>query len=263
MRISIFSIVASATFLLLSSVVSGQQAGSTLFTPGQSVPNVSGEVFGWSAGQANSTSAFWESFDGFPGGTSPGFLPAGISPGANVSFEGSATALTFESSQSLPSSGNAYGGLFGPGDSSSFVTDAFATVNSGTSGGVFTRIVAQFKTLGSELNYDSILLSSDVSTEGSIAPDLSIETDRLSLGGQFGGELVSTLFIWDLSTSQDSFRFDFGADVNNVSIDEFRIDSFTQSTAFITPVAVPEPGAISLLAMATSGLLCMRRRRNA
>ncbi|QDV82073.1 DUF1559 domain-containing protein [Planctomycetes bacterium TBK1r] len=238
-------------------------ASAAIFTPGDSVPDVNGEVFTWSQSAADSTFAFWDRFDDFPGGSTPGFLPAGTSPAANESFGdgGPASSLTFESNQSLASSGNAYGGLFGPGDSSSFLTQAYATVRSGTSGGGFTRIVAQFETLGSELDYSSILLSASAATAGTIAPSFMIETARTSLGGTFGGEGVSYLALWDLDSSQPEYRFDFNAQSTSMSLDQFRVDTFTQNTPFITPSAVPEPGSVALLGIVAGGLVLRRRRR--
>ncbi|MCO8124158.1 hypothetical protein NHH03_20610 [Stieleria sp. TO1_6] len=186
---------------LLFAVVIGLAVGvchdlsAAIVVPGDSVPGVAGEIFTWNESQTHSTYASWQRFDDFPGGTSPGFLPAGTSPASQSSFNAGPTnhSLTFESDQSLASSGNAYGGLFGPGDSSSFLTDAYTTVRSGTSGGNFTRIVVQFDTLGSELDYSSILLSPSAATTGTVAPTFAVETERTSLGGTFGGDAVSYL----------------------------------------------------------------------
>ncbi|QEF99139.1 hypothetical protein Mal15_31990 [Stieleria maiorica] len=247
----------------IASIATASVARAAIFTPGDAVPDVNGEVFTWSESQANSSFVFWDTFDGFAGSTLPGFLPAGTSPTANDSFGdgGPISSLTFESNQSLASSGNAYGGLFGPGDSSSFLTDAFATVRSGTSGGGFTRIVAQFETLGSELDYSSVLLSASAATAGTIAPSFVIETARVSLGGTFGGEGVSFLALWDLNSSQPEYRFDFNAQSTSMSLDRFRVDTFTQSTPFVTPSAVPEPGSLAVLGMVAGGLVLRRRRR--
>ncbi|TWU47773.1 DUF1559 domain-containing protein [Rubripirellula reticaptiva] len=237
-------------------------ANAAIYVPGESVPDITGEVFGWSPSSTDSSFAFWDRFDGFAGGSAPGFLPAGTSPSADSNFAGAGlpSLLTFDSNQSLASSGNAYGGLFGPGDDSTFVTDAFATVRSGTTGGGFTRIVAQFETLGSELDYSSILLSSSALTEGTIAPSFAIETERVSLGGTFGGEGVSYLALWDLDSSQAEYRFDFAAQSSSMSLDQFRIDTFTQNTSFITPSAVPEPSSLAVLGLIAGGF-AMRRKR--
>ncbi|TWT98393.1 hypothetical protein Pla52n_49060 [Stieleria varia] len=256
-RFLMVSLISSGLWLCQAKLVRAE-----IYVPDQSVPGVSGDVFGWDQGDVNSSFAFWDSFDDFLGGSAPGFLPAGSSPAANSVFDngGLPSLLTFESNQSIASSGNAYGGLFGPGDDSTFLTDAFATVRSGTSGGSFTRIVAQFETLGSELDYSSLLLSL-TDAPGTIAPSFAIETNRVSLGGTFGGEGVSYLALWDLDSSQAEYRFDFMAQSNNMSLDKVRIDSFTRNTPFITPSAVPEPSSFAMLGLIGTTIVMARRRR--
>ncbi len=233
-------------------------AWSVIFSPGQSVPAAPSEVFPWAAGAAHSTSALWERFDDFPGGSAPGFLPTGTSPEPQASFTTGteANSLTFQSNQSLASSGNAYGGLFGPGDDSTFLTDAYLIVRSGITGGDFTRIVVQFETLGSELDYQSILLSDNTTTPGSVAPSFSIETDRQALGGTFGGDGVSHLAVFDLPSSAEAYRVDFQATSTNLSIDRLRVDSLVQNRPFV----VPEPTSSIALALAIGGWSLRRRR---
>ena len=144
-----------------------------------SIAGVSGEVFGWDQDDTNSTSAFWTdfstvAFDGAIVDPSPGFIPAGASVVANTTFESvdGPSQLTFNSFANLiPVSNNAYGGPFAPvADESDFFIDAFATVLPGTAGGDFTRIVAQFQTRGAELDYSSLLLSTETATEGTVLP---------------------------------------------------------------------------------------------
>ncbi len=240
-------------------------AYAEIYSPGQSVPGLSSDVFHWSQGDADSTFAFWDTFATFPGGSIPGGIAPGISPESNSSYSdgGSPTTLTFNSYGTIVSSGNVYGYNFAPGQPAfqpEFVTNAFATVRSGTSGGNNTRIVAQWQTQGSELDYDSLFLSLDTGSAGTLAPSLSIETGRQSLGG-FGGELVNRMAVWDLGSSQDAFRIDFGAQANHMSFDQFRVDTFTQGTSFITPVAVPEPSSLAILGLCAGGMVLRRRRR--
>ncbi len=235
---------------------------AVIYVPGDSVPGVPGQVFTWSALAPNSTHSIWNGFDDFPGGSAPGFLPAGTSPAPQSSFSGDATtsALTFQSNAMLLSSGNAYGGLFSEIQDPSFLTDAFATVRSGTTGGPYTRIVLQFETLGSELDYSSLLLSLSPLVPGTIDVSHGIETGRTTLGG-FGGERVSYLALWDLETSQDEFRIDFMASSYHMSLENFRIDSLTQNAPFVTPGVVPEPSSSLAIALLAIRGLTRRRRR--
>lgn len=236
---------------------------AAIFAPGDTVPGVQGDVFTWSAGSSHSTFAFWDSFAAFPGGTVPGGIAPDTDIAADLSFAngGISSDLTFDSFATIVGSGNAYGFNFAPGLPAfqpDFITDATLNVRSGTSGGSNTRIVAQWRTQGSELDYDGILLRASATDPG-IAPSLSIETGRMSLGG-FGGELVDRLAIWDLATSQDEFNIDFNANANHLSLDQVRVDSFTQASAFTSVTAVPEPGSMALLSL-TTGVVANRCRR--
>lgn len=244
-------------------------APAAILVPGDTVPGAVAPVFTWSESAPNSTFASWTRFNDFPGGPatgSPGGYGPGTSPRSQSSFFGSGgpSSLTFNSFGAIVSSGNAYGGSFAPvPDESLFITDATAIVRSGTEGGDFTRIVAQWDTLGSELDYGSILLSLSTATDGTIAPDFAIETGRSTLGGAFGGIGVSYLALWDLPTSQDAFRVDFTASSVNLSLDNFRVDSFVQSTPFASPTAIPEPGTLVALGGLLMTAVIWRRRKGA
>lgn len=260
LSVLVLSITLGSTFDLA-------RCSAEIYGPGQAVPGLSAELFTWSEGSEDSTYSFWDSFGDFPGGSVPGGIAPGISPAADASFTGGGaeSLLTFDSFATILSSGNAYGFNFAPGQPGfqpEFVTDAFATVRSGTSGGGNTRIIAQWQTQGSELDEDSILLSLSSSSAGTIAPDLSIETGRQSLGG-FGGELVNRLAVWDLDSSQTEYRVDFNAQANHLSFDQFRVDTFTQLTSFVTPTAIPEPSALAFLGVVFGSVVTRRRSRRA
>ena len=250
--------ICACLFVSVAVALAPAISSADVFVPGQSVPGTSSDIFTWAGSQPGSTFAFWETFDGFATGGFPVITP-GTSPSANSSFAdgGTTSQLTFQSFANLLSSGNAYGGNFGP-DDPAFQTTAFATVESGTSGGAFTRIVAQFETLGSELDYSSILLSPSAGTAGTIAPSFAVATSSTT-GTQ--GQNVSYLALWDIAASQEEYRVDFMASATHMSLDSFRVDSFTQSSAFLTPTAVPEPNSLALLGLVTGGAALVRRRR--
>jgi hypothetical protein len=255
--------ICSRAFAFTFSCLLIGSAHAEIFVPGQSVPGVRGDVFTWSEGSEHSRFAAWDSFVGFSGATSPGGIAPGTVVGPNASFDDDTTAsdLRFDSFSTITSGGNAYGFNFAPGLPASqpeFITDVTANVRSGTSGGDFTRVVAQWQTQGAELNYDSILLKTSEEPDG-IAPALSVETERITLGG-FGGELVSRVAVWDLGTSQELFELDFNAASNHVSLDRFRVDSLTQSVPFAAVTAIPEPSSIALL-LFSCGLGLNRRRK--
>ncbi|TWT49622.1 PEP-CTERM motif protein [Rubripirellula amarantea] len=231
-------------------LVSSSAAFAAIYVPGDVVPNVSGEIFGWSRGDANSTYSGWDVFEAaiLPNNPINGFVDS--TPDIAGQF-GTASSIAVGPGGISVESGNAY---------SPFAPLSFqSTINSGTSGGDNTRIVAQFQTGGSELNYGGLLLSFDELTAGTIAPTFAMETSRTSLGGS-SGDMIQYLAIWDLTTSQDSFRLDFGAAGSSLSLQQFHVDTFTQSTAFASPTAVPEPGSWALLGLVAGGVLLRRRR---
>ncbi|KAA1260153.1 hypothetical protein LF1_26920 [Rubripirellula obstinata] len=240
-----------------------QSVSAAIFTPGEAVPGTTGQVFTWGTEAGNSTFAQWNDFTGFAGATTPGGILPGTVVGASESFDDNTTPsnIRFDSFSTITSGGNAYGFNFAPGlpeFQPDFITDVTANVRSGTSGGNNTRIVAQWTTQGAELDYSSFLLKTSADPAG-VSPYLSIETERMTLGG-FGGELVSRLAIWDLTESQASYELDFNAASNHVSLDRVRFDTFTQSTPFVAVTAIPEPASFSIMATLTGIAFCRRRR---
>ncbi len=223
-----------------------------IFGPGSVIPGVTGDVFTWSRGDANSTFSGWDRFEAV---FVPGFAgtPFTDSTPDVVGQFGAPGSISVSPGAVGVGSGNAY---------SPFVALQFnSVVNSGTSGGPNTRIVAQFRTGGSELAYGAISLNTSLTNRGNIAPSLLLETGRLTLGG-FGGDQVDYLALWDLASSQSAYRLDFGAAESSLSLQEFYVDSFTQSDAFSTPfvTAVPEPTSMAILGLVAAGGAVYRRR---
>ena len=238
---------------------------AAILSPGDTVPNTSGDVFTWSIGASGSTSASWETFEP-TGGSFPGGIGPGQTSDADAAFSTLAAAhvLTFDSFATVISSGNAYG--FNFGDSApfqpAFIHDAFLTIRPETLAGGFTRAVVQWQTLGTELLPDEFLLSNDPGSAGTVSPDLIVETERGGSGSSFGGALVSGLAIWDnLDAGIGEYRVDFLAAGNHSSLDAIRIDTFTAATPFPPVVAVPEPSTALALVFATTTSVVTRRRR--
>lgn len=232
-----------------SCLVSGS-ARAAIYAPGDSIPNVQGDVFTWSRGDAGGSYTGWVGFEG----ADLSEFPADLTPNASGQY-GAESSLQVNSRTSIVASTDALYSFAEP-------QDFTAIARSGTSGGDFTRIVAQFRTNGTELNYGSILLSSDVGTDGNVAPTFMMETGRDP--GSQGSEIVETLALWDLDSSQDAFRLDFNALGPHLSFEQFHLDTFTQSSAFASVTAVPEPAswlAIGMFGAAGLGVHRARRRR--
>lgn len=87
-----------------------------------------------------------------------------------------------------------------------------------------TRVVMQLATLGSEADYTSVQLSY---ADGAFLPADSLqELQRLPLGG-FGGDLVTTLFVWDLmDVAAGDLAIYFAAAESSMSLDRLVIDTF-------------------------------------
>lgn len=225
-----------------------------IFRPGDVIPQVNGELFSWGVGDAHSTYSGWVNFS--TAGGDPNLVPSTYSPNAAGQF-GTPSLLQLNTPGSFfTSGGNLYNAVF--------PQNFTATVNSGNLGGSNTRIVAQFRTLGTELDYDSILLGSDLGSAGSAAPGLLLETGRVSLGG-FGGSQIDYLALWDLESSQEAFRVDFMASGPHLSFGQFHLDTFTQATPFASVTAVPEPttwAALGVLGLIGFGYRRARGRRH-
>lgn len=241
--------------LALTTIVTfGSSASAELFRPGDTIPQVSGELFSWDVGDPGSSFSGWDNFS--LGGGDPNQVPSTYTPDVTGQF-GTPSLLQLNSGGSfLTSGGNLY--------SFAAAQDFTATVNSGGSSGAagdsFTRIVAQFQSLGTELDYESILLSSETGSAGTIAPNLLVETGRTDLGG-FGGTEVRHLAVWDLASAQDAFRLDFNAAGSSMSLDQFSLNTRVQSTPFGSVTAVPEPAGWAGLAAAGIGFAAWRARR--
>ncbi|QDU57642.1 hypothetical protein [Aeoliella mucimassa] len=174
----------------------------------------------WSRSDANSSYAAWDMFTSAEGGDNLPDVGQHNAAEANV-VETSDPAVAF-----LTSSGNIY--------SFSAATDFDVTMPAIDLGaGASTSVVLQVVTQGSELDYSSVRLSYDDGDQG-ITPDSTAELGRIELGG-FGGELVTTLFAWDLDgVSTSSFLLEFNASAESMSLDEVILDTLAMASEVIS-----------------------------
>jgi hypothetical protein len=187
-------------------------------------------------GSAESESGYWESFT--VGVGAPGNSPrAGATTGA---------VLT----QSDP-------GGFITGSGNLYNLDGFSafTVTDSTPFALGT-VVLQARTLGSELDYNSVTLSfNNGSGLQSLAPLFRSELDR----GTVLGASVSSLWQWDLrGLGVTDYSISFNAAGPSLSFDSATLDTWTG----FAPVPEPSTLALGFLGVSLLGLKCWRRKVN-
>jgi hypothetical protein len=114
-------------------------------------------------------------------------------------------------------------------------------------------VVLQTRTLGSELDYNAVLLTyTDGTGSHTVAPFAHIELDR----GTTLGASVSLLFQWNLTgLGVSDYSISFAGAGPSVSFDAMTLDTWNQFA-----VVVPEPSTYALLGL--GGLmLCWRMMR--
>ena len=163
-------------------------------------------------GAANSQSGYWEVFT-VPYG-SPGNLPD--QPGATTT----AVLTQTDPNAFLTGSGNIY----------NLSTSSFTLTNSTP----FTlgTVVLQARTVGSELDYNSVMLTyTDGNGTHSLAPLFRYELNRTA--GQ--GYNVSSLWQWDLTgRGVSSYSLVFNASGSSTSFDSLTLDTAAQFSAAFT-----------------------------
>ena len=190
-------------------------------------------------GSQDSEAGYWETFSvafGAPGNLAD---KAGSTTGAVLTQTGSAASF-------ITGSGNIYD--FSTSIQSFHLTDA-TPFSLGT-------VVLQTRTLGSELDYDSVLLSySDGAGSHSFAPLARLELDR----GTTLGASVSSLYQWDLSgLGVTEYSLSFNGAGPSVSFDAMTVDTWNQ---FAT--VVPEPSTYALLGLGVVLFGCRKMFRRA
>ena len=199
-------------------------------------PSSSDSRFGWDFDLNNpvpgSIHARWDVF------TNPFGPPGNLPDGTTIGSGATSTITQTVEGAFIAGSGNIYS--FGS------VNDFDLVIDSSDLSGPVTTVAVQFKTLGTELDYDSILLDG-------LTPTFTEELFRQELGG-FGGFDVEYLAIWRLGQALTSYQVDFTAAGSSLSLDEVRVDAYA---------SVPEPSTVTLLGgMALTGLMLRRRRHS-
>ncbi|MGE3773337.1 MAG: VPLPA-CTERM sorting domain-containing protein [Gammaproteobacteria bacterium] len=187
---------------------------------------------GWTRGDAGTIYHEWAVFsdEGPAGGVIVDTTPevGSIGPAPHSHTENSGNAF-------LTGGGNIY--------SFSAATDFTVDIGGTAAAGQPTRVALQIRTLGTELDYDTVTLNG-------AAWDSKVELGRVALGGM-GGADVETLFLWTLTDSLASYVFDFNSSESSMSLDALSVD--------VAPV--PLPGALVLMLSGISGFAAVARRR--
>ncbi len=184
-------------------------------------------------GQPGSTFTGWENFTVAQG--NPG------NAGDLAGSSGSATLFQRAPGAAVLGSGNLYNGA----DKSRFEIRY-------TSTDPIADVVFQVRTLGTELDYDSVRLFAWTESLGSVRTEL----DRQAFGppppAPGSGFGVSSLWSWDLSAlDATTFAISFNAADINLSLDSATLDVSV----------VPEPGTAALVLVGGLLLMGCRRRR--
>jgi hypothetical protein len=174
----------------------------------------------WSRGDQHSTYAHWDLFASATAANPPDAGQMGLT-GASLIESSGGTSGAF-----ISGSGNIY--------SFTGVVSFDVTVPAYGLGLPYqTTLVAQIVTLGTQADSDSIALSYDGLAQP-VGPDSIVELGRTALGG-FGGDLVSTLYEWNVNGSPSEFLLQFAAAESSMSLDQLVIDTFVQPM----PAAMP------------------------
>jgi hypothetical protein len=183
---------------------------------------------GWANNAPGSVFAAWNVIDGYPSDSSPDAGSFGPTPQTLVEHTGGA----------FLTGGNVY--------SFAVATDFTVTLTGYGTGAGNRSVALRTETVGTELDYGSVLLNSVGGTR--------TETYRATFSGGQGGFEVESLWLWENVPDAASYAFDFNAAGSSMSL--------SQVAASVSPIsAVPEPGTWALMAsgLALVGVLRMRR----
>jgi hypothetical protein len=124
-----------------------------------------------------------------------------------------------------------------------------------------TRVVLQFRTRGTGIDFDGLELRYDNGGTQTLLWSDRTYDEQLSatpLGG-FGGTEIDSLVVFDiLGFNPAEFTLAFAADGSSMSLANVAVDVFT-TQASLAPV--PEPSSFALVTIGLLGLSAFRRRR--
>jgi len=179
---------------------------ATLLAPGNAHAGTNGFIVPTFRGSAITEFGYWESF----------VVPSGA-PGNPPDRPGTTTGAVLTQSDSnaiVTGSGNIYNqsavSFFALADSTPFT---------------LATVVLQIRTIGSELDYNSVSLAySNASGSHSIAPLFRYELNRATVPGQ--GSSVSSLWQWDLTGLEiTNYDISFNAAAESLSFDSMTLDT--------------------------------------
>lgn len=245
--------------LLFSSMASAALLNNDGTLGGESTPNGTAPFSQWNRGSVNSVFAAWDVFaNPVAGPHAPdvsGSFPTDGSLADGLNGNNASIGMTAGAANSFLVGGNIY---------SPDVATAFAAEVPGYGNGAAwnTRVVVQFRTRGSGLDFTGLALTYDNTGTQTLQWQDRVYYEQLSatpLGGSFGGTEIDSIVVFDiLGFNPSEFTLAFAAASSSMSLANVAVDVFT-TQAVLAPV--PEPSSFVLVAIGLLGLSTFRRRR--
>ena len=224
------------------------------------VPSASGAFVAptqWTRGvDARSTYQEWDRFTdplGPNAPNSPGVPVGAVVDAAPFNSAGVANVVDSSGASFATSGGNIY--------SPTAAIDIDATVpNFNAPAALWTTVLLQIRTQGSELNPASVHVVADGTT---YTPMDSALLFQQVLGG-FGGVLQDRWFQFTIPGNSASYLVEFAGAMESTSLDKVSIDTVWTSaqSPLVESNPVPEPSTLTLLFASLLGLVAIRRRAN-
>ncbi len=199
---------------------------------------------------SNTTYQHWDIFGGYPTDSSPDV--------GDFNANGTASLTETSGSAFLTGGGNIY--------SFSAATDFVVTIPEADIPSPDHNVTAlvQIKTLGNELDYDSVLING-------LSPVASEFLTRIVLGGM-GGSDVEAAFVFNIPYAAfgdgvagvENLSLTFNASASSMSLDQLSIDTALSSDGFYSSEitgTIPEPASLALLGLGGMAIFSRGRGR--